>query len=117
MKKFVIILSLCFAVVSAAMAQDFIPGTEDIPLMNGLIIDDNETVSFDTPAGQIMTIVANTSKSQNQVLSFYATTLTSMGWQKITPYFFQRGQDELSLSTTKNGGKIQVKFQLTTPNN
>ena len=142
MKKLLIVFSLFLSMATAVIAQDFVPGTDDIPLMSGLVIDDNETVSFDTPEGQIIeiiaslredeghvtdkwvgppprnkTVIANTSKSKNQILNFYETTLTSMGWQKITPYFFQRGHDELLLSITTLKNKTQVKFQLTTPNN
>ena len=116
MKYLITFLALFFC-TSLAWGQNFIPGTEDIPLMENLAMDENETISFDTPAGQIMQVQAKTNLSPKAVQTFYENTLPAIGWQKNGPNSYHRGQDKMTLSTKTTGTTTIVKFQMTIPNN
>ncbi len=117
MKKIIFCFVLLVFSPIRALGQDFIPGTEDIPLMEGLSIDENETVIFDSPDGQIMTVLAKTSQKSQDVKRFYKASLTALGWKEISPSTYQRGQDALSLTVSPQQDSTSVKFQITIPNN
>ena len=116
---FNILFCLVFIVTVSAerpVLADFLPGTDDIPLMDGLSLPDINDFSFDTPAGQILTFDANTSFSKKQVLSFYQKTLTAMGWQQSKSGYFTRGNDTLILSFPQ-AGSVHFDITLATPAN
>lgn len=85
---------LCFCSVNAA----FLPQTDDIPLMDGLILKSADDVAFDTPAGQILVFEASTKLSPDAIRSFYAQNLTAMGWTWKKKDTYTRGSDTLVLS-------------------
>ena len=117
MRKIFFIVLLGTLFFFKEVQAQFVPGTEDIPLMPGLIVDENETVSFDTPAGQIVNIQAFSSQSGKDVRTFYHNTLTEMGWHAQNNTTYQRDFDELILTITSQQAQTLVHFQLTTPNN
>ena len=103
-------LMLAFSVQAA-----FVPGT-DVPLMDGLVVDENEGFSFDTPEGQIMTIVATSDASAKEITSFYQESLSALGWKTMAVNQYRRDQDELMLKITSAAGKTVLKLQLTFAN-
>ena len=107
---------LCALIFGVTTAQaGFFPGT-DIPLMEDFVSDENESFSFDTPAGQIVTFVAKTSRSAKDVRSFYDATLAELGWHKTGALTYEREQDKLSLKMTPLKSGLSVKIQVTFPN-
>lgn len=102
------ILLLFFALVAHA---EFV-GETDIPLMDGMQINENESFSFDVPAGQIMGFTATSKKSVAEVRDFYQTALEELGWQKKSANLYRRDQDELNLqiSPQKNGTSIKIQY-------
>ena len=115
------IIFLCLAFTFALLAHqatwaDFLPGTDDIPLMEGLTLPEINDFSFDTPAGQILTFDADTSLSKEQVLSFYQKTLIAMGWQQSETGQFVRGNDTLILSFP-GAGRVHFDITLAPPGN
>ena len=102
-------MMLLFSVVGRAA---FFADT-DVPLMDNLVVDENESFSFDTPAGQIVTFVAKTSSTAKEVQSFYEVALEELGWQKVSVRRYKRDQDELELQISKLKGQTLVKIQLT----
>ena len=98
-----------------ALAQSFLPGTEDIPLMNELT-QVEETASFDSPAERMVLISAQTKKNKNDVLKFYKQTLTNLGWQIKNNNQFERGSDSLVIEITPNGKVNQIQFRLSQRN-
>ena len=98
-----------------ALAQSFLPGTEDIPLMAGLT-QVEETASFDNPAERMVLINAQTKKTRNDVLKFYKQTLVNLGWQVKKTDQFERGSDSLIIEITPNGKVNQIQFRLSQRN-
>jgi len=110
--KFLFALCLFFSVTAWGA---FINGS-DVPLMDGLVIDENDSFSFDTPEGQIMTITAKTTSSAKAVSSFYEESLTALGWQKKSTNLYRRDQDELTLQVIPGKASTTLKLQLTFAN-
>ena len=97
------------------MAGDFLPGTEDIPLMKGLS-DVEETASFEEPSERMVLISAQTLLSREKVESFYKKTLANLGWVEIRPNEFQRGDDFFYLEISSQGQGSQIQFRLSQRN-
>ena len=97
------------------MAQSFLPGTEDVPLMEGLT-QVEETASFDTPSERMVLINAQTRRSAKEIFRFYRQTLLNLGWQTKDGRLFQRGSDSLLIETTKENNHQIVQFKLSQTN-
>ena len=108
MKK--IILFLWLLLITIGVKADFLPGTDDIPLMDGIALSDTTDFAFDTPAGQILMFDGRTERTPAQIRAFYDKTLTALGWSLVKRDFYGRGTDELRLSFP---GKGQVRFDIT----
>ena len=92
----------------------FLPATEDIPLMNGIILTETSDFSFDTPAGQILTLEGESDRNAVDIQTFYRETLTAMGWVQKATDFYVRGSDTLQLSFSQ---KNKVRFDILLSNN
>ena len=110
MKFLSFVLCLLFG---TAVWADFLPQTDDIPLMDGLNLKTTDDVAFDTPAGQILVFEASTKVSPDSVRSFYAKTLTSLGWSWKKKNTYVRGTDTLEISFPAPGS---VRFDITLAN-
>jgi len=88
----------------------FLPQTDDIPLMDGLVLKSTEDVSFDTPAGQILVLEATYRTTSDSIRSFYAKNLTALGWSWKKKDTYVRGADTLELSFP---AKNTVRFDIT----
>lgn len=112
MRFMAFILGLFLAL--AVWAGDaFIPGTEDVPLAEGLeIIAGDEDVSFDTPAGQILVVQAQADTlAFGDVMSFYQKTLPALGWRLVDAGVFTRESETLRLSMVRKKPLV-VRFEL-----
>lgn len=74
---------------SAARAQGYVPGFEDLPLMFELDADDAPMI-FDAPGGRIVEARAYGSSSPTRVATFYRETLGQLGWRPTGPGTFER---------------------------
>lgn len=103
---------LCFLllVMTIGARAAFFPGTEDIPLADGIALDDTADFSFDTPAGQILIFEGTLQTTPAAVRTFYADTLTALGWTRQTPDFFERGGDQMRISYPTAG---RIRFDMT----
>ena len=109
MMKYVSLFLMIWAL--PVMARNFLPGTEDIPLMKGLSRVE-ETASFDTPSERMVLISAQTSLSPNKVESFYRQTLSNLGWVEVKPNGYKRGNDTFYLEISSRGEMSYIQFRL-----
>jgi hypothetical protein len=105
------LLALLLAASTAFAAAQFVPGTEDLPLMPGLT-PVSDTVVFDKPEGRIITASARGKVSRTLVRSFYAKTLPALGWQQ-THEGWRREGETLRLEFTGQDGDLTVGYTLT----
>ena len=113
MKRLAVLGSVLVWSVACLAGEAFIPGTEDVPLMEGLtVVSGDEDVSFDTPAGQILIVEAAADKvSSDSVLSFYRRTLPALGWRQTDAHSFEREAETLNIVVQKQT-PAEVQFEL-----
>ena len=90
---------------------DFLPGTEDIPLMPGMQLSETDDFSFDSPMGQVLTVTATTDQTAKEIYQFYDSALISLGWERRSAGAYVRGRDSLKL-TFPAAGKVQFDITL-----
>lgn len=112
--RYWIFLFIWFGMIGPAFGR-FLSPTTDIPLMEGMTpLGDDDNFNFDTPAGQIQTIITTTSKSPESVRRFYQKTLPALGWVQQENDVFTRDGDELILTIdTTVDGVTTVSFGMT----
>ena len=116
--KVSILFLLFFFFATPVLADDFLAGTEDVPLMQGLTLLSDETFDFDTEDGRLYFSKANTSVDSAKVWDFYRKTLPQLGWVEKETGSFAREGDILRISIdnqTLDGKKSNtVVFELVT---
>ena len=93
-------------------AEEFVAGTEDVPLMPGLKPLPNSDVVFDKPEGRIVEARAEGAVSREKVEAFYAASLPALGWKAVGRDVWQRDAERLRLEFTGSAGKLAVGFTL-----
>jgi hypothetical protein len=104
-------LLLALLLAFAAAAAEFLPGTEDVPLMPGLE-PVGEPVVFDKPEGRIVTVSAAGEVSRAVVRGFYARTLPALGWRAERGGWRREGE-RLTLEFVGEDGDLTVAYTLT----
>jgi len=101
---------------SAAWAEGYVTGSDDVPLMSGLTEVPGSGLVFDKPGGRIVEIQASGSVSSSQVAAFYNSTLPQLGWvpkQHSGEFLkYQRDDEVLAIHLGGGGDVTQVSFSL-----
>ncbi len=120
MKKIFALIFCCFALFSCADTQtiaapknaavaaelssnDFVKGSEDIPLIQGLELVESENVDFDSESGSFSSIEYKSPFYLEAVQNFYLRTLPQMGWKLIR-------NDQTESSFTREGERLKIEF-------
>ena len=106
---FVPFLFLAAATVSA---EEFVAGTEDVPLMPGLTFIAGSDLVFDKPEGRIVEAQARGALARASVQAFYAASLPQLGWKKIGVDRWQRDAERLKLDFSGQDGQLTVGFTI-----
>ncbi|MBQ3117274.1 MAG: hypothetical protein IJC11_02995 [Alphaproteobacteria bacterium] len=108
----------CFCVKTVCATEKFLPETEDIPLMDGLIVQSPADLNFDTPEGQIIIVeTISTNLTKEQVYCYYAKTLPEIGWKQITDKQYIREKDTILIKTIQEKQPLKIHFEITVMNN
>jgi len=98
---------------SSAFAQQYVPGTEDLPLMKDLAAVQGTDVVFDKPEGRIVEATARGKVSKSAVRRFYGETLPQLGWKiALSPDSWTRETETLHLDFQGRDGDLWVTFSL-----
>lgn len=101
------------ALSTSVKAEEYLPGTEDVPLMEGFEILPSETVDFDTPAGQIVLVTMQSQQRDlNSFFDFYRSTLKALGWQYHQKGYFTRERDTLSWHVERKKAPARIRFDI-----
>lgn len=100
---------LATSIASAGIG--YVPGTEDVPLMPGLVANDGPLV-FDQPQGRIVEASAAGPVRRNDVLAFYHDSLPALGWAPSGSRDFDRDGERLDLAFAGHDGALTVNFTL-----
>ncbi len=95
-----------------ASAEEFVSGTEDLPLMGGLAIVPGSALVFDKPEGRIVEAQARGALTRAKVEAFYDSSLPQLGWKKLGTDRWQRDAERLKLDFTGPDGNLIVGFTI-----
>lgn len=107
-----VVLPLFLCVAVPLRAEEFVAGTEDLPLMPGLRPVPNSDVVFDKPEGRIVEARAEGTMTRAKVEAFYAASLPPLGWKPAGRDVWQRDTERLRLDFAGAGSRLAVGFTL-----
>ena len=110
LRRFALLLLLLAP--GAARADDFVPGTEDVPLMPGLAPVVGSSLVFDKPEGRIIEAQARGAVSRSAVSAFYEASLPQLGWKAAGVGAWRRETELLRLDFHGRDGALTVGFTL-----
>jgi hypothetical protein len=105
-------VALSAAAPTVRAANQFVAGTEDLPLMPGLATVAGAGVVFETPQGRIVEAYARGQAARDAVIDFYARTLPQLGWQALGRTVYRREGETLRLELYPEAGGLTVRFYL-----
>ena len=95
-------------------AKQYVFGTDDIPLFDGLKLTEDESSNFDTMAGNIVISKYTTASDAKLIKGFYAKTLPQLGWvfsESVgNKMLFIREKDRLEISIESVNKTLFVRF-------
>lgn len=126
MKKIFTLLSISFLLFSCAKflehkseienqaSEDFVQGSEDIPLLVGMEKINDDSLGFDSSSGSIMASSYKTAADIEKIKNFYLKTLPQMGWklekEEKHKLSFKRDKEKLEIEFKNQIGKNLVHF-------
>ncbi len=90
---------------------EFIPGFEDVPVMQGMIWSGDRSFSFDSPEGSVVTAEFKTRNPVEDVLKYYDDTLKNLGWIRDRSGNYRRGVDVLLMNISKKSDFSVVRLK------
>jgi hypothetical protein len=112
MRAVFLCFSLLLVIAVPAAAEQFVAGTEDLPLMPGLKPLANSNVIFDKPEGRIVEARAMGATTRAKVEAFYAASLPALGWKPAGRDQWQRDAERLKIDFADTKGELAVGFTL-----
>lgn len=112
MRWLLALLSILVLGAIPVSAEEFVSGTEDVPLMTGLAIIPGSALVFDKPEGRIVEAQAHGGLARAKVEAFYDASLPQLGWKKIGTDHWQRDAERLKLDFTGTDGHLTVGFTI-----
>jgi hypothetical protein len=95
-------------------SEDFVQGSEDIPLLVGMEKINDDSLGFDSSSGSIMASSYRTKTDVEKIKNFYIKTLPQMGWKLVenekTKLSFRRDKEKLEIEIKDQIGKNLVHF-------
>lgn len=109
-----IVATLAVALLPAvpAHASEFVPGIEDLPLMEALHAIDGPGYAFDTAAGRLVEAYAGGDVTPADVDAFYDETLPQLGWQADGERLWRREGETLTIEFVEGTDPVTIRFQL-----
>lgn len=100
--------------------QEFVEGSQDIPLATGLKPIKDDAISFDSPAGSILSISYKSKSKLAHVRDFYLKTLPQLGWKIVKKHQpsqldiidFKRGQEKLEIEFIEERNLVKFYAEL-----
>ena len=107
-----LVLVVAWAVPVGAGDQ-FVSVIEDLPLIDGLIENENAAVTFEAAGGRIVEAEARGDVKPFDVVQFYDNVLPQLGWVAVDDSVFERESERLKLDVSKDvGGGSIIRFSI-----
>ena len=109
----VVFAALALASVPAGLsAAEFFSSIDDLPLAPGLTEIVEEGVEFDSPAGRIVTAVAEGDVRPDAVRAFYRRALPPLGWVPAPGGAYRREGEVLTLRLDSEGKAAKLMIRV-----
>jgi hypothetical protein len=105
-------LALMILAASAARADEFLSGYEDLPLPPGLAEDVGAGLAFDSPSGRIVEAYAFGPGKPADILKFYSATLPQLGWTRQSDTQYRRESEVLRIDARAERKGTSVHFTI-----
>ncbi len=96
------------------ISQEFVQGSEDIPLISGMTKSEDSSIGFDSSSGSIISSSYESTKNKKAIAEFYLNSLPQLGWQIINKnenkISFKRDNEELEIEFTSEQQKEIITF-------
>lgn len=86
---------------------EFVEGSQDIPLAQGLTKIGENAFSFDSTSGNIISISYKSTKDLEEIKDFYLKTLPQIGWQEVK---YNKATSINSIDFKRNNEKLEIEF-------
>lgn len=100
--------------VTILVSEEFVQGSEDIPLLQGMEKTFDEGLGFDSTNGSIMSSVYEAKISSEDIKNFYVKTLPQMGWKikkkEGSKISFKREKESLEIEFFNQNEKNLIRF-------
>ena len=109
----IVMMSITLTVPARAFDPHFFETLYDIPVMEGLVEVEDRALTFDKPGGRISQAAAlGEGMKKSDIMNFYDTTLSQMGWGKLSSGKYQRDGDKLLILFEENKNFPVIRFML-----
>lgn len=102
---------------NAQNTTDFVAGSKDLPLAEGLNKFSDDGLDFDSASGSIISVTYKSSDDLKKVKDFYLKTLPQLGWKNLKSnkrgvdlLRFKRDNEKLEIELINYNGDNLVKF-------
>ena len=112
MLKFFAGLAIAILISACAYAQAFLPGVEDIPIMEGLRPIDGAGHIFDSPTGRLVKSYLFGTVSRRKVDEFYSEALPALGWLPTGSNTYTRDSEFLMLEKIVGDDGLTVTISI-----
>ncbi len=92
-------------ILEVKATEEFVQGSEDIPLLYGMERINDEELGFDSSIGSIINTSYVTQLDIQKVKDFYEKTLPQMGWKVV-----KNSKDKISFKREKE--KLEIEFMM-----
>lgn len=92
-------------------SEEFVQGSEDIPLLTNMKQATDDDIGFDSNSGSIINSSYETQVGFSEIKDFYANTLPAMGWKMI------KSDDKNKIEFVRDKEKLEINFKEQKNNN
>jgi hypothetical protein len=97
-----------------SVSQEFVQGSEDIPLLVGMEKISDDSLGFDSNSGSVINSSYTSKTSLRKTKDFYLKTLPEMGWEVYKNShdltIFKRENEKLEIEFDNKNGLNVVRF-------
>ena len=89
-------------------ADNFVPYTDNVPVMDGFSVSTDDILVFDKPEGRVSEVMLwchQPCPAPAEIYAFYSGTLQKLGWVKRTNQVYQNDQTNLSIQASQDQNK------------
>jgi hypothetical protein len=108
-----VIAVLAYFGTSVRAGDNYSADISDLPVFEGLTVKEELNTVFDSPEGRVVDVyMEGAAEKADAAYDFYASTLPELGWKKRGTASYERGDEQLNMSSEKSAGTVTLKFSI-----